>query len=589
MKRLLAVSVSIGMVAAFPTEYFSVWNTYEHEPQLRGLEIGKINFLHTTDTHGWLGSHLNQGDYDADWGDYVSFIENFRERTIGENRDLLVVDTGDKRDGNGISDASREVGYYSSQIFNEVDYDILTLGNHELYTPGGTELEYKKTALSPKFRDKYVSSNVEYVDANNKTFPFGNKFMYFTTKNTKTRILVLSFLFDFRRSNYKAIVTPALEELEKDWIKNLAKELENNIDMVVVAGHIPPTDPDNELNLVHQKLREYFPDVIIQYFGGHSHIRDFVRFDNKSTCLQSGKFAETLGFLSIDGLESENVKFFRRYIDFNKRSFSFHSKAKFLETKRGLKLSNKIRKVREKLGLDQIIGYVPKSYYLSARNFNADDNLYHLLTDKILPKLVGDVDETDVEGRLIIINTGSVRYDLHKGDFTRDTVYNVMPFPNNWKYLTLPYKVARLVKIVLNRGPAIFNLAPPEMRAQSNIRSTRKRFDCPFVEDPDLSEGLTTVDDDGCDGDNTPHRSQRQFHAPNVVQTRIDKNISGDSLVHLVFYEFMTGHVINAINDIMVELHGDKFQNYTNNDAKNYGGKPTITLLSEWAHKNMQG
>lgn len=27
---------------------------------LRGLEFGQLNFLHTTDTHGWLAGHLQE-------------------------------------------------------------------------------------------------------------------------------------------------------------------------------------------------------------------------------------------------------------------------------------------------------------------------------------------------------------------------------------------------------------------------------------------------------------------------------------------------------------------------------------------------
>lgn len=53
------------------------------------LEWGQLNFLHTTDTHGWLeglvlilerlssrlrwNRHLKEQNYGADWGDYASF------------------------------------------------------------------------------------------------------------------------------------------------------------------------------------------------------------------------------------------------------------------------------------------------------------------------------------------------------------------------------------------------------------------------------------------------------------------------------------------------------------------------------------
>ena len=40
------------------------------------LAWGQLNFLHTTDTHGWLEGHLKEQNYGADWGDYVSFTRS---------------------------------------------------------------------------------------------------------------------------------------------------------------------------------------------------------------------------------------------------------------------------------------------------------------------------------------------------------------------------------------------------------------------------------------------------------------------------------------------------------------------------------
>lgn len=54
--------------------------------------------------------------------------------------DLLLVDSGDLSDGNGLSDgfphdAAHPVqGHISNQIFHYADYDIGTIGNHEVGT-----------------------------------------------------------------------------------------------------------------------------------------------------------------------------------------------------------------------------------------------------------------------------------------------------------------------------------------------------------------------------------------------------------------------------------------------------------------------
>lgn len=58
------------------------------------LEWGQINFLHTTDTHGWLEGHIKEQNYGADWGDYVSFTKHMKQKAKKLGVDLLLVDTG---------------------------------------------------------------------------------------------------------------------------------------------------------------------------------------------------------------------------------------------------------------------------------------------------------------------------------------------------------------------------------------------------------------------------------------------------------------------------------------------------------------
>ena len=75
------------------------------------LEWGQINFLHTTDTHGWLEGHIKEQvrqsiskhitiqtdalqNYGADWGDFVSFTRHMKQKANKLGVDLLLVDTG---------------------------------------------------------------------------------------------------------------------------------------------------------------------------------------------------------------------------------------------------------------------------------------------------------------------------------------------------------------------------------------------------------------------------------------------------------------------------------------------------------------
>lgn len=512
--------------------------------------MGELNFLHTTDTHGWLGSHLVQPDFDADWGDFISFVDLFKKNRLTNKQDLLVIDTGDKRDGNGLSDATSPSGIATTALFNEQDYDLLTLGNHELYNPANTEVEYYSTAMSHKFKNKYVCSNVDFVKEDGTIVPFGNKYLYLETPKNKIRILTLSFIFHFQKANQRARVTSPIEEImTRDWFKEmLERHPENELDMLLIFGHVPITDHENhELEQVHEYLRKFYPNIIIQYFGGHSHIRDFVILDDKSSCLQSGRYSETVGFLSIDNVKSEKPSFFRRYINFSKRSFKFHSHAKSLDTHKGKHVSSKVECLRKSLGLNKVIGFVSKTYYMAARQIDSEENVYHMLVNKVLPRLKPDIDISSVS-RFITINTGAVRYDLFKGPFTKDSEYIVLPFPNKWLYLEVPLYLAMQVEEYLNHRPSIASLGPPQSFALSRPDS------CPLVNDPSLSEGYVTRDDFGCNGDDTPRNSQNTYKIPSVVQLReILPSTQPNDNVHFIFYSFVQSDIIQALNSLLIE------------------------------------
>merc|ERR1711881_590381 len=49
-------------------------------------------------------------------------------------------------------------------------------------------------------------------------------------------------------------------------------------------------------------------DVPIAFLGGHSHIRDYKKYDSKSAALESGRYMETIGFMGIDGLSTHKDK-----------------------------------------------------------------------------------------------------------------------------------------------------------------------------------------------------------------------------------------------------------------------------------------
>ncbi|KAF7999700.1 hypothetical protein HF325_005549 [Metschnikowia pulcherrima] len=224
----------------------------------RPLRLADLNFLHTTDTHGWLSGHLNQNTYNGDWGDFILFAHHLRQKAEAESKDLLIVDLGDRHDGNGLLDITTPNGARSLPIFAQLHYDIITLGNHELYLWENSEQELD--LIVPKYGENYVCSNVEWAAENGLFVPFALRYRYFTTPQQKLRVLSFAFLFDFNRANLKTRVTPIENAVTQKWFKDvLAAFPPLAVDVVVIVGHIPVTKRWTELQLLHNTLRSAYP------------------------------------------------------------------------------------------------------------------------------------------------------------------------------------------------------------------------------------------------------------------------------------------------------------------------------------------
>lgn len=533
MLLILAVVLFSGCYASFPH---------------RNLTWNDINFVHTTDTHGWYSGHINQPLYHANWGDFISFTTHLRRIAHSQNQDLLLIDSGDRHDGNGLSDITSPNGLKSTPIFIKQDYDLLTIGNHELYLWENSKQEYD--TVVNHFQDKYVCSNVDIRLDNGLFVPLGLKYKYFTTPIRGIRVLAFGFLFDFKRFNSGTRVTPMTETIHEPWFQ---EALKHEVDLIIIVGHTPISHNWGEFYQVHQYLRQFFPDTIIQYFGGHSHIRDFTVFDSLSTGLQSGRYCETVGWTSVN-LDKADLnlpvrqRFSRSYIDFNTDSFKYHTNLdKEFDTAKGKLVSKLIRETRKELKLDTLIGYVKTNYYVDYVPIDHPKSIFNLLALKILKTLP----KSKHEERITIINTGSIRYDLYKGPYTIDSKFIVSPFENIWVNITVPKSVATKVAAKLNDADYISasRLKPPhqyDLQVQDLSTSPHQAH---FDMQEKLPKGYVTHDDFGADGDDTLHRAVVNFPVPNVIQS-VEINDEVDSPVNLVFYSFITPNIIWALKEL---------------------------------------
>ncbi|KAI0186805.1 ser/Thr protein phosphatase family [Astrocystis sublimbata] len=531
-----------------------------------------INFLHTTDTHGWIGGHLQESQYSADWGDYVSFTEHMRRKADEKGVDLLIIDTGDRVEGNGLYDSSDPKGKYIYDIFGQQSIDVMCTGNHELYQPDTTMREHNITV--PHYGKSYVASNLDYIEPETgNQIPQAQRYIKFKTKNQGYNVVALGFIFDFNRNANNSVVVPVAESMKQAWFQKAIRE---KPDIFVVAGH----------NW----------DTPIVFLGGHAHVRDTRKFDDKAVAIASGRYFETIGWMSVDGVnkaKSTNeeddvsvdaaVKFTRRYIDNNVLGLQHHAgiDAKNFSTPLGRNVTAMITEARSKLDLDQIIGCAPSDLWMTRAAYPSDGSIFSWLEKEVIPASVINEARAD-KARLMIVNTGAVRFDVFQGPFTRDSTFLISPFTSKWNYIPdVPYAVAKKVLQLLNSAGPVFEaeldtkyLSIPEMMApspflgkQSSLKSygesgssnqyplsgaTDMGEESTTGDNIELIDGYTTTDDLGDDGDDADEAEE-------------DGEVQADpATVDLVFIDYVQPWIIPALKFSGGDYGTDNITVYSN-------------------------
>ena len=579
---------------------------------LRELPWAQLNFLHTTDIHGWWGGHLQEPSYSADWGDYVSFAKHLHAKADADGSDLLLVDTGDRIEGNAIYDSSKPRGKFTYEIAKEQQIDLICSGNHELYKKTSSEGEFYHTV--PDFRGNYIASNLDiYNPETGKLQALAPRYKKFTTKNQGIRILAFGFIFDFTGNANNTVIHQVKDTVREEWFQEVIRD--RDIDLILVFGHVDIRSV--EYATLFSTIRSVQPHMPIQFFGGHTHIRDYKKFDSKSVALESGRYMETLGFMSIDGLSTGGTKehaaspqkskltFSRRYIDNNLFSLHHHSgkDEKTFTTEHGLNVSKSIDQARKSLGLSERYGCAPRDLWVNRRPYPHKESIFTWLEKEVLPQSVEQSSRIQDGAKAIVMtNTGGIRFDIFKGTFTKDTTFLVSPFTSGLRYIKdVPYKAAnQVIKLLNNEGPIAAMMSEqnvylqpaehvaakyrPEMYYSQNLdifaHDSVAQSPMLFGNKP-LIPGYTTRDDAGEDGDDTLHSVIQFYNVPNCIQASVGFDAEKDEpeVVDLIYNEFIEKWVILALEWLGEEYSTDDTQDYLN-------GKSFTEIITDWVKEH---
>lgn len=527
--------------------------------------------------------------------------------------DLLVVDTGDRIEGNGLYDASDPKGKYTLDIFGEQDIDVICSGNHELYKSNSSENEYYQTV--PNFLGSYLASNLDIFDPKTgEQRPLAQRYKKFTTKNQGIRILAFGFLYDFTGNSNNTVVQKVEDTIKEKWFQEAIRDGE--VDLFLVIGHVALRS--SEFTSIFRAIREQQWDMPIQFFGGHTHIRDYAKYDKKAYALESGRYMETIGFMSISGLstggkpksissdaEESDIKtaasptFSRRYIDNNLFSFHHHTglNETTFPTSHGRNVSSIIAKDREKLKLDKTYGCAPRDYWTNRAPFPSQNSIFSWMQEQVLPDMIRDPERSD-EPRMVVTNTGALRFDIFKGPFTIDTTYSVSPFTSGFRFIKdVPFSVADRLLVILNQEvpqlwPASQCFASKLPEPIDHMRKSEKAFfqsseQMPLNEgdnkDADLIPGYTTADDAGFEGDDTVHAPITFYRVPNCLESRIDfppaavdsKNAADPASVDLIYVDFIESYILLALKFLGTDYNEGSTDVYMK-------GQSMTEIIAEW-------
>ncbi|MBO6244618.1 MAG: bifunctional metallophosphatase/5'-nucleotidase, partial [Clostridia bacterium] len=401
-----------------------------------GEKSDDIIILHTNDVHCGIDDYIG---YDG--------LMLYKKELQTKYNHVLLVDAGDHIQGGAVGLLSQ--GKDIIDIMNKLEYDVVTLGNHEF--------DYKLERLynlSHEMNNEYICANFcfrkdkEAIFESYRIVPVGNikiGFIGLVTLQTLTKTYLHSLvdkngelIYDFLNGNKGN----ELYERVQQQINNLKNE--DHVDYVIIISHF---------GYGGDALKEYTSKGLLENLSGvnaiidgHTHLiynSTWKDEDNKDIYIsQAGTRLSNIGKLTIktDGtITSEmlsEVPLFEGYTEYmtvkrDKNRYVDPEMNQFLED---IKASHgdEFKKVVGHTDFDLLGAGNEKEVMRFEENMLCD-----LVADSM--KHYGNSD-------VAILNAGSIRNDLLKGDITYENILDVLPFSN--KIIVLEIKGAEILNIL---------------------------------------------------------------------------------------------------------------------------------------------
>lgn len=358
----------------------------------------KLTILYMNDPHGHYVpySKLGSSDLIGGFGRASTVMSQVEEQNRQHGRQTLKLLAGDLLMGTPFSTAFR--GELGVKLMNTMQFDAMVVGNHDF--------DYGQDNLMSNVK---ANANFALISANIKTKTGERIFGSALEKDIadpKSRITILGLttpdtpVITFP-NNVKDLIFEDPIVAAKEFLRDIdGKEL------VIALTH---------LGLEHDKLLARACPRIDIIIGGHSHSALFKPEKVSDTIIcQAGAYAEYVGKLDVDVQDGRVVKYSGELIPLGP------------EVKEDQKITSIIGQYSKKMdsGLSDVIGKTEVVLEGGRSKVTSDSGTN-------LGRLVAYTMAVNSHADAAIVNGGSIRSSMKKGEIVLGDVYTALPFMNS--------------------------------------------------------------------------------------------------------------------------------------------------------------
>ena len=260
-------------------------------------DIHDVTILGTSDIHG----HFVPWDYASDKENTRGSLSQIATKVKAirkEQENLILVDAGDTIQGNFVETFKDEKISPMMLGFNEMDYDVWVLGNHEF----DFGLKVLNRALT-QFEGNALAGNIEKTDGN----PFLPSFTIVERNGIKIGVIGMDtpmtqvFAEGTNRLGGMVFTNPTIE------VKKVISKLKDKVDSIVLVAHMGIDNENNKSDTGVADIANANPelDAIV---AGHMHVKIDKAVVNGVIITEPGKYGQSLSRIDLQFIE-KNGKF----------------------------------------------------------------------------------------------------------------------------------------------------------------------------------------------------------------------------------------------------------------------------------------